>query len=88
MSKKIGVFLLIGFVWLFLFSIPVGHGKRLFDIAAHYIVSSQPVLWLMGQIDETVAKTDETPLRNNGQNWMDSGRDKLSQSDRLYDYSE
>lgn len=88
MSKKAGTFIIFGLIWLFLFSIPVGQGKVLFDVASYYIVSSRPVDWLLGQIDETVANTEESSLRKSSQIWMDSGREKLTQGDKLYDYTE
>lgn len=88
MSKKAGIFIIFGLIWLFLFSIPVGQGKVVFDVASYYIVSSRPVYWLLGQIDETVANTEAGSLRKSSQNWVDSSREKLTQSDKLYDYTE
>lgn len=33
-------FLFCGFVWLFIFSVPVGNSKKLFDVGHEYIVDS------------------------------------------------
>jgi len=48
--RSIGLFLGAGVVWLFLFSIPIGHGKTLYQLGQHYIIRTTPVQWLGRQI--------------------------------------
>lgn len=50
MLRKTILFAGLGFVWLFLFSIPVGRGKSVYDIAHYYIVDTRPVHWVIGKV--------------------------------------
>lgn len=84
MSNKFGMLILGGFLWLLLFSIPVGQGKTLFDVAHHYIVNSGPVHWIVNQFNEKIAETD----RNRAPLWLEESREKLSRSEPYYDFSE
>jgi len=47
MFRSLFSFLLFGFVWLFVFSIPVGHNRLLFDVGHYYFVETAPVRWLI-----------------------------------------
>ena len=57
MFQKIGHFLLLGTIWLFLFSIPVGYKKNLFAVGHHYIVDTRPVHWIIAQIENLSQNT-------------------------------
>lgn len=50
MLKSLGLFLGAGFAWLFLFSLPVGHGKTLYQLGQHFIIKTAPVQWLGNKI--------------------------------------
>lgn len=56
--KKLIVFLLFGVIWLFLFSIPMSNGKKLFQISHYYIVDTRPVHWFLEKV-YSGAKTTE-----------------------------
>jgi hypothetical protein len=61
MLRNFLVFLLLGVVWLFIFSIPVGHeGKRLFNIGYYYIVDTRLVHLVTDLASTTVHKTGDT----------------------------
>jgi len=49
MFKKVFIFLIYGFVWLLVFSIPVGNGKNLFQIGYYYIVDTKPIHWILNK---------------------------------------
>ena len=69
MIKNLVIFLVFGFVWLFIFSIPVSRHKRLFDVGYYYFVDTQPVRWLirkmhavgMQELNEDNQVTEEQP---------------------------
>jgi hypothetical protein len=64
--KSIGWFLGAGFIWLFLFSIPIGHGKTLYQLGQHYIIKTSPIQWMGKKIatgyEATLEATDEHGL--------------------------
>lgn len=63
MLKSIGLFLAAGIVWLFLFSLPIGQGKTLYQLGQHFIIKTSPVQWLGNKIttgyEATLEATDE-----------------------------
>lgn len=63
MIRNLITFLIFGFVWLFLFSMPVGHGKRLFDVGYYYFVDTRPVHWFFEKfnigVQESQSKASE-----------------------------
>lgn len=63
MLKSIGWFLGAGFIWLFLLSIPIGHGKTLYQLGQHFIIKTTPIQWLGKKIstgyEATLEATDE-----------------------------
>jgi hypothetical protein len=59
MVKKSGIFIGLGLVWLFLFSLPVGKGKNLFELLTFYVVDTRPVHWVVGQVQSTYDSTLE-----------------------------
>ena len=56
--KKLFVFIFIGIIWLFIFSIPVKNGRLLFQISYQYIVDTKPVHWVTEKVSSG-AKTTE-----------------------------
>ena len=56
--KKLVIFIIFGVIWLFLFSIPVSNGKKLFQVSYYYIVDTRPVHWVFDKVS-TGAKTTE-----------------------------
>lgn len=61
MLRKLFIFLGLGLVWLFIFSIPVGHqGKKLFTVAHYYIVDTKLVHFVTNLIFTTANKTTNT----------------------------
>jgi uncharacterized membrane-anchored protein len=63
MLRTAGLFLLTGFIWLFLFSFPIGQGKTLYQLGQHFIVKTTPVEWLGRKIttgyEATLEATNE-----------------------------
>jgi hypothetical protein len=59
-------FLGAGLAWLFLFSLPIGHGKTLYQVGQHYIINTAPVQWLGSKIstgyEATLEATNENEL--------------------------
>ncbi len=60
MARNISLFLLLGVLWVFLLSIPVGQGRTVYDLAHYFLVDTAPVNWISGQFSKTVAKTQTT----------------------------
>ncbi|KAB8030613.1 hypothetical protein [Fluviispira multicolorata] len=58
--KKLFGFLFVGLIWLFIFSIPVGEGKRLYNICYTYIVDTRPVRWVKEKISSGAKTTENT----------------------------
>lgn len=61
MFKFLFTFLFIGFLWLFIFSIPVGkRDARLFDVVYRYVVSAKPIqdlcAWSQEQLQDMKVK--------------------------------
>lgn len=53
-------FLFYGFIWLFIFSIPVGNSKKLFDVGYEYIVDSDTANAIKMYILSIFNKTKKT----------------------------
>ncbi len=68
--KKLVIFLIIGIVWLFLFSIPLKNDKLLFNILYFYIVDTKPVHWLKEKITSG-AKTTEDTAKDKANSFID-----------------
>ncbi len=61
MLKNLLVFFGLGFVWLFIFSIPIGHSKKtIFQIAHFYIVDTKLVHSITNLVTSTAHKTGDT----------------------------
>ncbi len=60
MARNISLFLLLGVLWVFLLSIPVGQGRTVYDLAHYFLVDTAPVNWISGQFSKTVARTQST----------------------------
>lgn len=58
--KKLFAFLFLGLIWLFLFSIPVGNDKKLFQVCYHYIVDTRPVHWVTNKVSMGAKTTENT----------------------------
>ncbi len=59
MLKSLLIFLLMGFVWLFIFSIPVGtHGKKVFHLGYFYFVDTKFIHSLTGLVSKTAHQTE------------------------------
>jgi hypothetical protein len=52
--KRSLLFFLSGVLWLFVYSIPVGSGKILFEVSSEYVVRSAPSLWLQSRLNRVV----------------------------------
>jgi hypothetical protein len=69
----------LGILWLFLFSLPVGKGKSLYEVLHYYIVDTQPVHWIVdkaqGGYEATIEKTETT-----NETLTLRGKETLSQS--------
>ena len=79
MLQKFSVFLLCGVAWLFLFSVPMGQSKNLFEVLHFYIVDTRPVQWVLGKAQTSYHSTIEAT--HSGQKTiMESGQDAVSQS--------
>lgn len=63
MLRSVGLFLAAGFVWLFLFSIPIGRGKTLYQLGQHYVIKTASIQWLGRKIttgyEATLEATNE-----------------------------
>jgi hypothetical protein len=54
-------FLMYGIVWLFLFSIPIGHhNKSLYQVGHYYIVDTRPVHMVIRVVEIVFRKTNST----------------------------
>ncbi|MBM3382337.1 MAG: hypothetical protein FJY29_07835 [Betaproteobacteria bacterium] len=66
MLKSVGWFLGAGLTWLFLFSLPIGSGKTLYQLGQHFIIKTSPVQWLGSKIstgyEATLEATNESEL--------------------------
>lgn len=60
MLRKTWITLGVGALWLFLFSIPVGRGKQLFDVLHYYVVDTAPVNWVIKMVGMGITTTGET----------------------------
>jgi hypothetical protein len=61
MIKNIVFFLAMGLVWLFIFSIPVGHqGKHVFNVGYYYLVDTKLVHKITDFASNTFFKTGST----------------------------
>lgn len=49
LRKTLATFIL-GFMWLFVFSIPVDREHRLFDLGYVHLVNTKPMHWVIGKI--------------------------------------
>lgn len=52
--QKIMAFFIMGLVWLFLFSIPVGHHKQFYHVGYFYIVDTKPIHVTENAIDKSL----------------------------------
>lgn len=60
MLRSLFIFFISGIIWLFLFSIPVGHqGKRLFHLGYYYLVDTRPVHFVTNLISKTAHQTED-----------------------------
>lgn len=58
--KKTLIFLIYGFVWLFIFSIPIKNEKKLFTFLHYYVVDTKPVHWFLEKIQLSAKSTEST----------------------------
>ena len=67
MLRTLGWFLGTGLAWLFLFSLPIGHGKTLYKLGQHFIIQTTPVQWIGSKIttgyEATLEATDENSFK-------------------------
>lgn len=59
MARNISIFFGMGLLWLFLFSLPVGKGKSLYEVMHYYVVDTRPVHWMVGKVQGTYESTLE-----------------------------
>ncbi|BBH51907.1 hypothetical protein [Fluviispira sanaruensis] len=60
--KKLIAFLFVGLIWLFIFSIPLGEGRRFFNFCYSHIVDTRPVKWVKEKVSSG-AKTSENTAK-------------------------
>ncbi len=64
MARNVSIFFGMGVLWLFLFALPVGKGKSLYEVMHYYVVDTRPVHWVVGKMqgsyDATIDATAET----------------------------
>ncbi|APJ02706.1 hypothetical protein [Silvanigrella aquatica] len=70
--KKLFVFIIYGFIWLFIFSIPLSSGKNLFEIGYDKIVDTKPVHWILSKVSKGMKKTE-----NNAKEATENAIDKI-----------
>lgn len=78
MLRPIGLFLGAGLVWLFLFSIPIGHGKTLYQLGQHYIIKTAPIQWIGAKISTGYEATLEAADERTATNSVKELSEKLS----------
>ncbi len=61
MLNKVVITFVFGFLWLFLFSIPVAHNQRLFDVAFNVIVDTSPMNWVVTRVQTYFDMTKDMP---------------------------
>jgi hypothetical protein len=59
--QKVGVTLGFGVLWLYLFSVPVAHNQRLFDVAFNVVVDTAPMNWLVSKVQGYFDMTKDMP---------------------------
>lgn len=57
MLKKFCIALGFGLFWLFVFSIPIGRNKHVFNLAWFYIVDTTPINWIIGTVSGGISAT-------------------------------
>ena len=66
-------FFLFGLIWVFVFSIPLGKGKRIFDVVHHLLVNNIPVHWTLAQIQygfqATLEATEQSGIVSSGERY-------------------
>ena len=82
MARNLTIFFGMGVVWLFVFSIPIGKGKSIYEVLHYYVVDTRPVQWVaqkvLGSYEATLDAT-ETAQQNSDKAWR-SSRDKVQES--------
>lgn len=82
MLRNSMLFVTFGILWLFIFSVPVGTSKSVFDVAHYYIVDTRPVYWVVSKVRGSIEATNEGSDRA-----LDAGREvfenRLSKSERF-----
>ena len=59
--KSLLTFFISGLIWLFIFSIPVGHeGKKLYSVGYFYLVDTKPVHFVTHFLFSAANKTEKT----------------------------
>lgn len=84
MLRKVLIGLGYGFFWLFVFSIPVGMQRKLFDVAWFYIVDTTPVTWVVNKLGMGVDATSNA-AKEAKDNVVKKVDKKLDQADRSLD---
>jgi hypothetical protein len=59
--QKVGVTLVFGVLWLFIFSIPVARNQRLFDLGFNVIVDTTPMNWVVTKVQSYFDMTKDMP---------------------------
>jgi len=85
-ARHVSIFFGLGLLWLFLFAMPVGKGKSLYEVLHYYVVDTRPVHWVVGKIqggyDVTLDKADVAGGAANDTMTL-QGRETLSQSSEM-----
>lgn len=79
MLRKTCITFGVGALWLFLFSVPVGRGKQLFDVLHYYVVDTTPVNWVIRIVGLGITTTGET-AKQTADDIVGRVDDKLTQS--------
>lgn len=59
--QKLGITIGFGVLWLFLFSIPVAHNQRLFDVGFKVVVDTPAMNWVVTKVQGYFDMTKDMP---------------------------
>lgn len=78
MLGKLQLFFILGFLWLFLFSIPVSPTRNVYDLAFEHIVDTRPVHWMLEKTQLSFSFTARS-MQNSAQELEGNLEEKFSQ---------
>lgn len=78
MVRNVALFFGLGLVWLFVFALPVGKGKSVYEVMHYYIVDTRPVHWVVGKVQGGYDAAID-PAESSGDTFSLDGKETLSQ---------